>query len=198
MIALCGMAILLIVIAVLQYQWGKQLRAATELQIGSNLQSVMTSWQRDLYDELSAICIALQVGPDSGAHDAWNDYLQRYADWDRDGVSHEVAGGLYANPDLIREIYIWQTSIQPVQLLRLNPQSKGVDIAEVPKEYGDLLREMLRSDRIPHGVALLSLVGNSSPRSQLLSTRFSIIGIPSTTELRSTLKLSIGWLLYWI
>jgi signal transduction histidine kinase len=127
---------------VLQYQWGKQLRAATELQIGSNLQSVMTSWQRDLYDELSAICIALQVGPDSGAHDAWNDYLQRYADWDRDGVSHEVAGGLYANPDLIREIYIWQTSIQPVQLLRLNPQSKGVDIAEVPKEYGDLLKRL--------------------------------------------------------
>ncbi len=142
MIALFGMAILLVVIAVLQYQWSKQLRAATELQIGSKLQSVMTSWQRDLYDELSAICIALQVGPDSGAHDAWNDYLQRYGDWDRDGVSHEVAGGLYANPDLIREIYIWQTSIQPVQLLRLNPKSKNVDIAEVPNEYRDLLTRL--------------------------------------------------------
>src|SRR5437016_8092821 len=80
---LSGMALLWAIVAVLQYKWATQLSAAAEVRIGSNLQSLMTRWQRDLYDELSAVCVALQVGPDSGAHDAWNDYLQRYAEWTR-------------------------------------------------------------------------------------------------------------------
>src|ERR1700740_827678 len=96
---LSGMASLLIIVAVLQYRWATQLSAATEVRIGSNLQSLMTTWHRDLYNELSTICIALQVGPDSGAHDAWNDYLQRYADWNRIGANHEFAEGVYTNPE---------------------------------------------------------------------------------------------------
>src|SRR5206468_8583503 len=86
---LSGMALLWVIVAVLQYKWATQLSAATEVRIGSNLQSLMTRWHRDLYDELSAVCVALQVGPDSGAHDAWNDYLQRYAEWNRDERSEE-------------------------------------------------------------------------------------------------------------
>src|SRR5437868_3442422 len=121
-----GMAILLVVAAILQFRWMQQLRTATELQIGSNLQSVMTGWHRDLYAEVSTICIALQVGPDSGAYDAWDDYLERYARWNEGGLSAEFSEGLYANPDLIRDIYIWQTSLPPARLLRLNPDSKNV------------------------------------------------------------------------
>jgi two-component system sensor histidine kinase SenX3 len=142
MAVLSGTAILLVVLAILQYKWAKQLRAATELQIGSNLQSVMTNWHRDLYGELSAVCIALQVGPDSGAHDAWNDYLQRYADWNRVGTNREIAEGLYANPDLIRNIYIWQTGGRPNQLLRMNPNAKNVDAVGVPKEFVPLLARL--------------------------------------------------------
>jgi two-component system sensor histidine kinase SenX3 len=141
-VVLSGTAILLVVLAVLQYKWAKQLRAATELQIGSNLQSMMMSWHHDLYGELSAICIALQVGPDSGARDAWNDYLQRYAYWNRVGTNGEIAEGLYTNPDLIRDIYIWQTSEQPNQLLRMNPNAKNVDAVAVPKEFEPLLARL--------------------------------------------------------
>lgn len=100
---LSGMALLWVIVAVLQYKWATQLSAATEVRIGSNLQSLMTRWQRDLYDELSAVCVALQVGPDSGAHDAWNDYLQRYAEWNGNEKNSDVAEGAYANPDLVRE-----------------------------------------------------------------------------------------------
>lgn len=90
-VVLSGMALLLVTVAVLQYRWATELSAATEVRIGSNLQSLMTRWHRDLYEELSAICIALQVGPDSGAHDVRNDYLQRYADWNRDGANHQFS-----------------------------------------------------------------------------------------------------------
>src|SRR5207253_10868854 len=92
---LYGMALLWVIVAILQYKWATQLSAATEVRIGTNLQSLMTNWQRDLYDELSSVCVALQVGPDSGAHDAWNDYLQRYSEWNRDWGRSEVDEGAY-------------------------------------------------------------------------------------------------------
>ena len=82
---LSGMALLWVIVAFLQYKWATQLSAATEVRIGSNLQSLMTRWQRDLYDELSAVCVALQVGPDSGAHDGWNDNHKRYDEWNGAG-----------------------------------------------------------------------------------------------------------------
>src|ERR1700758_814797 len=86
---LSGMALLLVIVAALQYKWATQLSAATEVRLGNNLQTLMTRWHRDFYDELSAGCIAMQVGPDSGAHDAWNDYLQRYGEWNQDGAKSE-------------------------------------------------------------------------------------------------------------
>ena len=75
---LSGMASLLIIVAVLQYRWTRQLSVATEARIGSTLEPLMMGWHLDFYGELSAICVALQVGPDSGARDNWNDYLHRY------------------------------------------------------------------------------------------------------------------------
>src|SRR5262252_10127087 len=99
---LSGMALLWVIVATLQYRWATQLSAATEVRIGSNLQSLMTRWHRDFYDELSAICIALQVGPDSGAHDAWNDYLQRYAEWNRVDANSEAPASFSTNPGLVR------------------------------------------------------------------------------------------------
>jgi signal transduction histidine kinase len=140
---LSGMAMLWVIVALLQYKWTTELSAATEVRIGSNLQSLMTRWQRDLYDELSAVCIALWVGPDSGARDAWNDYLQRYAEWDRDGVRSEVAEATYPNPDLVREIYDWQTSLSgKPELLRLNPKAKTLDSVSVPHELEPLLARL--------------------------------------------------------
>ena len=140
---LSGMALLLLIVATLQYRWATQLSAATEVRIGSNLQSLMTRWHRDLYDELSAICIALQVGPDSGARDAWIDYLQRYAEWTLAGGGSESAEGAYPNPDLVREIYDWQTSASGTpELLRLNPRTKTLDNVSVPPELEALLARL--------------------------------------------------------
>src|SRR5882672_1968973 len=138
-----GMAVLLVMVAVLQYRWATELSAAAEVRIGSNLQSLMTRWHRDLYDELSAICIALQVGPDSGAHDAWNDYLQRYADLNRTGANHDFADGVNASPALIRDIYIWQTSARAKpNLLRLDLDAKNLEDSSVPRELETLLARL--------------------------------------------------------
>lgn len=163
---LSGMASLLIIVAVLQYRWATQLSAATEVRIGSNLQSLMTTWHRDLYNELSTICIALQVGPDSGAHDAWNDYLQRYADWNRTGANHEFAEGVYTNPELIRDIYIWQTSVRArPNLLRLDPHAKNLENSNVPKELATLLAR-LQANSSNLGLSLRAWEFRSSSESE--------------------------------
>jgi signal transduction histidine kinase len=139
---LSGIALLLGILAVLQYKWAIQLSAATEARIGSNQQSLMTRWHRDLYDELSAVCVALQVGPDSGAHEAWNDYLQRYAEWNRDAIS-EVGESAYSNRNLVREIYDWHTSAPgKPELLRLEPNAKTLDSVGVPQELETLLARL--------------------------------------------------------
>ena len=140
---LCGMVLALVVVATLQYKWATQLSAATEVRLGNNLQLLMTRWQRDLYDELSAICIAMQVGPDSGAHDAWNDYLQRYAEWRRGATMNEFAGAASANPELVQEIYDWQTSSPgKSEFLRLNPNAKTLDSVSVPPALEVLLARL--------------------------------------------------------
>jgi signal transduction histidine kinase len=140
---LSGMALLWVIVAAQQYKWATQLSAATEVRLGSNLQSLMTRWHRDLFEELSGVCIAMQVGPDSGAHDAWNDYLQRYSEWNRDGANTEFAEGAYAYPDLVRTMYDWQTSVSgKPELLRLDPNAKVLESRSVPPELENLLARL--------------------------------------------------------
>jgi hypothetical protein len=115
-VVLICMASLLIMVAVLQYRWTKQLSVATEARIGSTLQPLMIGWHLDLYGELSEICVALQVGPDSGARDSWNDYLRRYVEWSHAPTNDESVENIYANPDLIKNIYIYEARYQAHRL----------------------------------------------------------------------------------
>jgi len=135
---LTGMASLLIMVAVLQYRWTRELSVATEARIGSTLQPLMLGWHLDFYSELSAICVALQVGPDAGARDNWNDYLHRYVDW-----SHESVENVYANPGLIKNIYIWETSdsTKP-RLLRLNANTAKIEISSGSEGLQPLLARL--------------------------------------------------------
>src|SRR5260370_10886605 len=134
-VVLSVMASLLVTVAVLQYRWTKQLSVAAEARIGSTLQTLMLGWHLDFYSELSAICVALQVGPDAGARDNWNDYLHRYVDW-----SHESVENIYANPDLIKNIYIWETSDSAkLRLLRLDANTAKIEIPSVPEDLRPLL-----------------------------------------------------------
>ena len=69
----------------------------------------MTQWNLDFYGRLSDICVALQVGPDSGARDIWNDFLQRYVVWSRkDG--EQTIENIQSNSALVESVYIWETS----------------------------------------------------------------------------------------
>ena len=137
------MTSLLIIVAVLQYRWTKELSVAAEARFGSTLQPLMIGWHLDFYGELSAICVALQVGPNSGARDNWNDYLQRFRDWSHTSVNHESVENIYANPGLIKTIYIWEMSHRGTpRLLRLDPDAAKIEVSNVPEGLQPLLARL--------------------------------------------------------
>lgn len=83
------------------------------------------------------------MGPDSGAHDAWNDYLQRYADWTQDATRNEFTQTIFVDPYLVKEIYEWNTSgISLPELLGLNPAAKTLDPIAAPHELAPLLSRL--------------------------------------------------------
>ena len=138
--ALCGIAVLLVAIGALQYRWTTQIRQATEVRMGADLESAMMKWHLDLYGEFSAICVALQIGPDSGARDTRDDYLHRYAEWVRAAGNPQSVENLYTNRDLIQDVYIWETSNKSdLRLLRFNAVDGEIQRSEIPSSLSPLL-----------------------------------------------------------
>jgi len=137
-----GMVTLLVTVALLQYRWTNEASAASEMRIGAQIESLMMKWHADLYGEFSAICTAMQVGPDSGARDTWNDYLERYVAWNG-ALPHETLPNVYRNPDLVQDIYIWDTNLgTSPRLFRLNAETKKIEAAKVPENLGNLLTRL--------------------------------------------------------
>jgi len=144
--ALAGIALLILAIGVMQYRWNYQIRQATEIRMGADLESAMMNWHLDLYGEFSAICVALQIGPDSGARDSWDDYFRRYGEWIRAGADRESVENLYTNRDLIENVYIWETS-QPKRrrLLRFDAEQEKIGDSSIPVKLDSLLVRLQRN-----------------------------------------------------
>ena len=103
----------------------------------------MIGWHLDFYRELSAICVALQVGPDSGARDNWDDYLHRYINWSRAPINPESVENMYANPGVVKSIYVWQTAgIAVPRLLRLNSDAARIEPSSIPEDLQPLLAQL--------------------------------------------------------
>jgi signal transduction histidine kinase len=175
--ALTAIAALLITVAVLQYRWTGQASSAEEMRIGAELESLMMKWHSDLYGEFSAICIAMQVGPDSGARDTWNDYLERYVEWNY-ALPHESSPYVYRNPDLVGEIYIWETGGKgKPTLFWLNLDRKRIEPSKVPLELVDLLPRLeATSANLPMAMnawRVPSLGANQRDRVNMASTSVS-------------------------
>lgn len=148
-VVLLAIAALLAAIGFLQYRWIRQISAAMEVRVRSNLESLMTQGNLDFYGELSAICVALQVGPDSGAHDGWMDYLQRYLDWSKKQAAQDSVENIRSNPALIARIYIWETSArEKPRLLLLNRDTNRIEEAVKPPDLEPLLARLQERSQV--------------------------------------------------
>src|SRR5467141_4387005 len=175
------MTSVLIIVAVLQYRWTKQLTVTSEARLTIHLQPLMIGWHLDFYGELSAICVALQVGPDSGARDNWNDCLRRYVDWSHAPMNHDLAENVHANPDLIKNIFIWETSDRATpRLLRLNADTGKIEISSVPEDLQPLLARLkAKSSSLSVGLRAWEFPDSHQPKNAREATTGSRLQLPS-------------------
>jgi two-component system, OmpR family, sensor histidine kinase SenX3 len=162
-VALFAIAAVLATVADLQYRWAAQASSAEEMRIGSELESLMMKWQSDLYGEFSAICVAMQVGPDSGARDSWSDYLGRYVEWNY-ALPHQSMPYVYRNPALVGEIYLWETGRRgKPRLLWLNLDKKRIEASKIPPELVELLPRLeANSSNLTQAMSAWTMSGPST------------------------------------
>ena len=144
-------AVLLAIVATLQYRWSTEIKKTEQGRVATDLESVMIKWHLDFYGEVSTVCAALQIGADSGERDSWEDYLHRYTEWSRGDEGSDSGVNLYRNRDLIRDIYIWETSRrQQPHLLRLDPGKETIDNSVSPSSLQSLLEHLQKhSSNLP-------------------------------------------------
>jgi len=146
MAVLLSIAVLLAIVATLQYRSSTEIKNAEQARVGTDLESVMIKWHLDFYGEFSTVCVALQIGPDSGERDSWEDYLHRYAHWSNAANRDDSLNNLYQNRDLVKDIYIWETSRHPSpRLLRLNAAQNKIESSAMPPALEVLLTHLQRN-----------------------------------------------------
>src|SRR5215469_8044419 len=140
---LLGIAALFAILATIQYRWVREIDTSMKVRVRSDLEARMTQWSLDFYREISAICVALQVGPDSGAHDIWIDYVQRYSAWAKTEGQEGSIENIPADPLLVSKIYIWETSNATTPTLHvLDPGNARIEIATAPGSLVSLLERL--------------------------------------------------------
>jgi two-component system sensor histidine kinase SenX3 len=156
-------------LGILLYRWATQLTEVTRMHIGVDLHAMMTNWQLEFYREMSDMPIALQVGPDSGAHDGWRDYFARYQLWNKSTAA----------PKLVRNVFIWETSrLGQPRLLLFKPELATLVNTRPPSALQDLLTTLQQnSANLPAALR----VWDSNPR------------VPGTPEASTAGDITTGW-----
>lgn len=126
-----GLAIILIVLAVLQYRWSGQIMEADRRRIEAGLQTSVGQFRREFNRELQDICAAFHLDSSAARDRDWSLYALRYDDWSY--------GAAY--PDLVANVYVWEAGDEDdSRLLRLNTSSKEFEALPWPSHL-----EVLRS-----------------------------------------------------
>ena len=146
-------AVVVIVLAVLQYRWSNQVSEATSVRLADSLQMSMINWHLDFFRDFSEICLAMRVDPESGTPSDLNQYTRRFAEW--------KAAAKY--PELVSNLYILKSdeAAQP-RALRLETSTRHFERDDWPSELVRLREELQpASSNFAPAVAPSSLVNNS-------------------------------------
>ncbi|OFW16201.1 MAG: hypothetical protein A3F69_00465 [Acidobacteria bacterium RIFCSPLOWO2_12_FULL_66_10] len=106
-------AIVVIVLAVLQYRWSNQVSNATSVRLADSLQMSMINWHLNLFRDLSDICAAMRIDMRSVDREALDQQVRRFEQW--------RASAPY--PGLVSQLYILPSASPTLPAVRLNPSS---------------------------------------------------------------------------
>lgn len=129
-----ALAAVLVVLAVLQYRWSKEISEATSVRMQMGLHASMIGLRQELEGEFTKICFALQPDVGPGSHHDKMRSIQRFQQWSR---TTQHAG-------LVKDVLAWQDSIgNHGQLLRLNIATSQLELVSWPADL-DALRSHLQ------------------------------------------------------
>jgi signal transduction histidine kinase len=128
-------AVIVIVLAVLQYNWSNQVSEATSLRLADSLQMSMVNWHLDFFRIFSQICLNLGVDPDGDPPEDIQELARSFSEW--------KAGAAY--PDLVSDFYILppEKALHP-SVLRYDAATKRLEPSSPPQEL-ESLRESLQA-----------------------------------------------------
>ncbi|HEU4413858.1 MAG TPA: HAMP domain-containing sensor histidine kinase [Candidatus Angelobacter sp.] len=132
-VAVPALAVVLALVALLQYRWSGQVSAAARAQMQSNLQVSLTGFRQDFGRELGAACLEIRTALDTSSTVQPQDLKEQFQHWQQTS----------AHPNLVTHIYVWQDPANHPQPLRFDPGRDQFERASWPQEF-DPLRQHLQ------------------------------------------------------
>ena len=158
-------AVVVVVLAALQYRWSREVSEATGVRLADTLQLSMVNWHLDFLRNFSEVCLAIRIDSGNDPEANLNQYVGRLAEW------RAVA----RYPDLVSNVFLLRPD-NPARprALRLNPSTSRFEADEWPSGVAGFDPELLRrSARVaPSGESILRGSGDE-PRSQITSQQFA-------------------------
>jgi len=129
-----ALAVVVLVLAVVQYRWSTQVSEVAGMRMKANLQASLTGFRQDLYHELSAVCLALQLSRRSASEQSWSQSAHYFKLWSRSA----------AHPGLVANLYVWKNvDTQHAEFLRFDNEADEFKVAQWPPGF-DSLHNKLR------------------------------------------------------
>ncbi len=128
-----GMALALVILAVLQYRWTKQVSEGERERLRSSLQVSVQQFRQEFTRDLMSLTTGFQVQYGSGEDHDWSRYARQGSEWLRNA------------PDarLVSAVYLWDFSANDKgQLYRLNREEQIFSTLETPSSLQPLLARL--------------------------------------------------------
>jgi signal transduction histidine kinase len=176
-------AIVVIVLAFLQYKWSNQISEATSVRLADSLQMSMINWHLELYRDLRQVCLTLGVDPEGEPLPDLRRFAGSFAEW----------RSTAQDPDIVSNLYVL-TPDGPAHsdTLRFNPATGGFQSDSWPTDLAALRGKLSQIATVSPGAADLAgrfskpalqtqhqhFVDGIYPRGPLIAWRFDA-GIPA-------------------
>jgi signal transduction histidine kinase len=116
----------LVVLAVLQYRWSREVSEATATRMEMALHTSMAGFRQELYRELNNVCSALQPDMEHAFDQDHGRPIQRIQEWHR---TAQHAG-------VVEKIFLWQDAAgEHPRFLRLNLDTSQLEADNWPTEF---------------------------------------------------------------
>lgn len=130
-------AIVVIALAFLQYNWSNRVSEATSLRLADSLQMSMINWHLDFFREFSQVCVALEVDTDGKTPSDVQQLARSFAEWRAGAPYPGLVSGFYIVPaDASSHAPVLGFSPTSQRLVRMGLPSELENIRETLEKAG--------------------------------------------------------------